>query len=396
MSWEDIRTVRLKMRLLSSPLIGAKSKKIIIANRFRAQAKQIVKEFFIKTYGLEFWYDEDVMDWSKSGKLRTEWVIPNKLTLSNNNPVLLYIHGGGYIAGTFSNMRPVATKIAIDSNCLALGVDYRLAPEYTIQCMIEDVLATYFYLISKDADGFGMDPSQIAVGGESAGGGLASVFGHFIRDSGLPLPCGLVLLSPYVDVTHSQPSMINNAEYDYLPLMNKHMPGKRPNLKEHDCVWQKGYCHPSPKVRGPFLARGYPLCPYKFINSPMVSPMCDNKFTGLPPVLVEVGDVEVFRDEGIVYGQLIMNSYKLSDLQNKVIINVYEEMPHAWQHLLVFHDQTQRSIVNISEFLKVVFSKNSNVKFESGSNFIKVNGNLEPYKFDLNYDNIPSWKKICY
>ncbi|KXN73327.1 alpha/beta-hydrolase, partial [Conidiobolus coronatus NRRL 28638] len=159
------------------------------------------------------------MDWSKSGKLRAEWVIPKKLTLSNENPVLLYIHGGGYIIGSFSNMRPVATKIAVQSDCLALGLDYRLAPEYTIQCMLEDIIATYFYLISKDSDGFGMDPSQIVIGGESAGGGLTGIFGHFIRDSGLPRPGGLILLSPYVDVTHSQPSLANNTKYDYTPLM---------------------------------------------------------------------------------------------------------------------------------------------------------------------------------
>jgi hypothetical protein len=89
-----------------------------------------------------------------------------------------------------------------------------------------------------------------------------------------------------------------------------------------------------------------------------------------------------------------MNSYKSSDLQNKVIINVYEEMPHAWQHLLIFHDQTKRSIMNISEFLKLVFSKNSGIKFESSSNLVKVDGNLEPYKINLNHNDIPSWGKV--
>ena len=88
---------------------------------------------------------------------------------------------------------------------------YRLAPQFPFPCGLQDCLAAYLYLLTVQ------DPTTIILAGDSAGGGMVVSILVTLRDQGLPLPAGAILISPWVDLTHSFPSVAGKGEFDYIP-----------------------------------------------------------------------------------------------------------------------------------------------------------------------------------
>ncbi|KAL1700195.1 hypothetical protein EV121DRAFT_214712 [Schizophyllum commune] len=118
--------------------------------------------------------------------------------------VMLYVHGGGYFWGSVNTHRYQII---------------RYAPQYPWPCPVHDVLAAYLYLITPPpgAPHKPVNPSKIVFAGDSAGGGLSLTVMTILRDLGLPLPAGGVLISPWVDLTHSFPSVMSNTPTDIIP-----------------------------------------------------------------------------------------------------------------------------------------------------------------------------------
>lgn len=133
--------------------------------------------------------------------------------------VMYYIHGGGYYFGSLSTHRLMITRFARKFGGRAFAVNYRKAPQYPWPCAVQDVLAGYLYLIRPppEARHKAIDPSQIVVAGDSAGGGLCLALLGILRDLDLPMPSGGVLLSPWCDMTHSFPSILQNTATDIIP-----------------------------------------------------------------------------------------------------------------------------------------------------------------------------------
>lgn len=133
--------------------------------------------------------------------------------------VMYYIHGGGYYFGSLSTHRLMITRFARKFGGRAFAVNYRKAPQYPWPCAVQDVLAGYLYLIRPPpgARHKAIDPSQIVVAGDSAGGGLCLALLGILRDLDLPMPAGGVLLSPWCDMTHSFPSILQNTATDIIP-----------------------------------------------------------------------------------------------------------------------------------------------------------------------------------
>lgn len=104
-------------------------------------------------------------------------------------------------------------------NGRVFAVNYRKAPQYPFPCAIQDCLAAYLFLIQppEGAKHQAISPSSIVIAGDSAGGGLALAVLQVIRDAGLPAPAGGVLISPWCDLTHSFPSILQNTATDILP-----------------------------------------------------------------------------------------------------------------------------------------------------------------------------------
>ncbi|KAH7097493.1 alpha/beta-hydrolase [Auriculariales sp. MPI-PUGE-AT-0066] len=130
---------------------------------------------------------------------------------------MLFAHGGGYFFGSIDQERYCMQRYARKMKGRVFG--YRLAPQYPFPCAIQDVLAAYLYLIRPPpgAKHLPVPPSMIILGGSSAGGGLMIALLQTIRDAGLPLPAGAVLISPWCDLTHSFPSIHENTATDVIP-----------------------------------------------------------------------------------------------------------------------------------------------------------------------------------
>ena len=125
--------------------------------------------------------------------------------------VMLYVHGGGYYFGSVDEHRYQMQRHARKLKARVFAPRYRLAPQFPFPCGLQDCLAAYLHLLKTQ------DPSTIILAGDSAGGGMAMSILVTLRDRGLPLPAGAILISPWVDLTHSFPSLSGDCPLDYIP-----------------------------------------------------------------------------------------------------------------------------------------------------------------------------------
>ncbi|TFY75920.1 hypothetical protein EWM64_g8092 [Hericium alpestre] len=132
---------------------------------------------------------------------------------------ILYSHGGGYYFGSVDQERYSIQRLARKIHGRVFAINYRLAPQYPFPCAIQDIIASYLYLIRPppDAAHTPVKPSHIIIAGDSAGGGLSLAALQVIRESGLPAPGGAILISPWCDFTHSFPSIFTNTDTDVIP-----------------------------------------------------------------------------------------------------------------------------------------------------------------------------------
>jgi len=130
------------------------------------------------------------------GSMRGEWIIPIQ-PVPPQNEVILYLHGGGFIAGTCEFYRDLVARIAKASGTKVLIVEYRLAPEYPYPAANEDCIEAYQWLLAN-----GYSASDIVLGGDSVGGSLALMTLITLRNDGSELPGGAFLISPHTDLVH--------------------------------------------------------------------------------------------------------------------------------------------------------------------------------------------------
>ncbi|KAJ5305579.1 Protein of unknown function DUF3468 [Penicillium atrosanguineum] len=127
------------------------------------------------------------------------------------NRIMLYVHGGAYFFGSVDTHRYMMQRHARKLKGRVFAPDYRLSPQYPFPCGLQDCLAAYLFLLKT------FDPSEIVLAGDSAGGGMALSMLVIMRDQGIPLPAGAILISPWVDLTHSFPSIVKENPGDYIP-----------------------------------------------------------------------------------------------------------------------------------------------------------------------------------
>jgi acetyl esterase/lipase len=161
--------------------------------------------------------------------LKGEWIeMRSHFHARTRNPssvpkrTLLYVHGGAYFFNSVAIERYQIQHHARKLNCRAFAPRYRLAPQYPFPCAILDVLSAYLYLL----DTCHIPAGEILVSGDSAGGGLVLGLLCLLRDMGIALPAGAMLISPWVDLMHSFPSIVESGS-DYIPKWGFH---HRPSL----------------------------------------------------------------------------------------------------------------------------------------------------------------------
>jgi len=185
-------------------------------------------------------------------------------------PVLVYFHGGGWVIGDLETHDSTARKLAAASGVTVVSVDYRLAPEDPFPAAVDDCLAAVRWVVDNAGD-LDVDPSRLAVGGDSAGGNLAAVAAGRLRDDGVPVAFQL-LVYPVTDGTMGLPSYDENAEGYFLT--------------RDTMAWFWDHY-----VGGEH--RTNPLA------SPLHAP--DEALAGLPPALVITAEFDPLRDEGEAY-----------------------------------------------------------------------------------------------
>ncbi|KAH8816157.1 hypothetical protein F5884DRAFT_212023 [Xylogone sp. PMI_703] len=130
--------------------------------------------------------------------------------------VMLYVHGGAYFFGSVDEHRYQMQRHARKLNARVFAPRYRLAPQFPFPCGLHDCLAAYLHLLSIQ------HPSTIILAGDSAGGGMVLSMLVTLRDRNIPLPAGAILISPWVDLTHSFPSVGEDNPLDYIPPAGFH------------------------------------------------------------------------------------------------------------------------------------------------------------------------------
>lgn len=235
------------------------------------------------------------------GDARAWWVQPTGVPPGG---VILYFHGGGFVAEVRAIHDPLLAAIGRASGSRGLMVDYRLAPEHPFPAATEDCFAAWNYLLSS-----GIDPERIVFAGDSAGGNLAVVTAMRARDEGLPLPAAMVLMSPVFDLTFSGASMDRNDGLD--PLFRA----------------------ASVRALQSWYGTGLDL------RDPRLSPLF-GRLTGLPPVMLLVGSSELLLDDTLRFAA------KVADARTAV----WHDMPHVFPAIrgLVAGD---RAIAEIGDFI---------------------------------------------
>ncbi len=188
-------------------------------------------------------------------------------------PVLVYLHGGGWAAGSIETHDPFCRLLAPLAGLSIVSVDYRLAPESPHPAALEDAHTAVLWAAAH-AGSWGADPARLALGGDSAGGHLAAVTANRLaveRDS--PKPVALALLYPVTDYPESQ-----------YPSYGQNAVGFGLEADTMRWYWKQYAAGASP-------------------DDPTISPMRQQPLPPLPPTLVMTAEYDVLRDEGIAYAQ---------------------------------------------------------------------------------------------
>ena len=237
--------------------------------------------------------------------------------------VILYVHGGAYYFGSVDEHRYQIQRHARKLKARVLAPRYRLAPQFPFPCGLQDCVASYLFLLEH------FKPTQILFAGDSAGGGMLLSMLVTLRDQGIPLPAGTILLSPWVDLTHSFPSTAGDGAGDYIPPHGfhhkpsmiwpppdsdelKHMaslPAKQKNTKNNLMAASRAESKVphsdrdlSILVDGQRITIKDQIQLYStnhMLAHPLVSPVQQPSLGGLPPMLIQVGGAELLKDEQI-------------------------------------------------------------------------------------------------
>ncbi len=243
----------------------------------------------------------------EAGGVSAEWSVAAGV---DEAKVVLYVHGGGYVMGSAGSHRDVTGRLSKAAGARVLSLNYRLAPEHPFPAPVDDAVAAYRWLLAQ-----GISPSNIAVAGDSAGGGLAIATLLALRDAGEPLPAAGIGISPWVDMEGTGESMTTRAAVD--PVVQKEGLLGMAKLYLGDA---------DPK-------------------NPLAAPLHAD-LAGLPPLLLQVGDAETLLDD----------STRLAERARAagvdVTLKVWDEMPHVWHLFAPILPEGRQAIDEIGSFFQ--------------------------------------------
>jgi monoterpene epsilon-lactone hydrolase len=236
-----------------------------------------------------------------------EWVLaPN----ADPDLRLLYLHGGGWVSGSGGNYLPLAADISAAAKCAVLLPDYRLAPEYPFPAGLEDCVAAHEWLVGNGPSGPGAAKATF-IAGDSAGGNLTLATLLALRDRKRPLPAGGIAISAATDFTLASESL----------------------RSVHDPIISS---RTMPEFRALYLGDAKP-------SNPLASPLFGD-FRGIPPLLIQVGEHEMLRDDSIRVAK------KARSTGADVKLEVWPGMVHVFQ--IRGLPESREAIASIADFIR--------------------------------------------
>lgn len=216
-------------------------------------------------------------------------------------PAVVHFHGGGYIVGQVPMFIPSLERRVLESGVQIFSIEYRLAPEHPYPTPLEDCYAGLVWVYEHAAE-LGIDSSRIAIMGESAGGGLAAGIALLARDRKLSPPLAKqILIYPMIDARNVDPAAVS------------------PDLAQH-LFWSVGS-----NITGWTAYLGDKTGTSHIPE--YASPSLANNLEGLPPTYIDVGGLDLFRDEDIDYAS------RLQKANVPVEFHLYPGLPHAFESL---------------------------------------------------------------
>ena len=252
------------------------------------------------------------------------WVMPKD---ERRSGVVLYLHGGGYTCGSLDYAKGFAATLASECGVRVFCAAYRLAPENPYPAAVEDALTAFDYLLKK-----GYAPHQILLCGESAGGGLIYALSLKLKQLGRELPCGLIGISPWVDLTGSGASYETNRDND-------------PSLTQE-------------------LLEFYSKCYTQDPADPLCSPVRGD-LTGLPPSLLFAGGDEILLDDA----RTLHDRLKAAGCRSKLII-----APGRWHAYVLYclQENMEQDMEEINRFLTQNLSPARSLRWMRLDNAAKI------------------------
>ena len=209
-------------------------------------------------------------------------------------PLLVFLHGGGWMFGDLETHDAMTRHLAVASGCAVLGVGYRLAPEHKFPAGLDDALTAFEWARNAAAD-IGCDPRLIALGGESAGGNLTAAATLRLRDEGKPQPLFQLLIHPATDMSFSLPSFAD--------------------------------------VAAPGLSKTYlDACREYYLGDvseahPLASPLRAESHAGLAPAIILTASEDPLRDDGEYYAAALARAGV------ETLVQRLQGLPHGFQFL---------------------------------------------------------------
>ncbi len=242
-----------------------------------------------------------------AGGVPCQWITASGVP---QDRLIIYLHGGAYATCSPTTHKDLISRLSLASGTAALGVDYRLAPEYLFPAAVEDCLAAYNWALDH-----GFEPENVVLAGDSAGGGLVVSVLLAARDSALPLPAAGVCFSPWVDLECTGESMSVN---DHLDAFIK-----------YEGLFARAQS---------YLGEADPKHPWA---SALYADL-----HGLPPLLIHVGSAETLLDDSTRLAILAKDSGV------DVSFKIWDDMVHVWQLFASVLPEGQQSIDESGKFIR--------------------------------------------
>jgi monoterpene epsilon-lactone hydrolase len=250
------------------------------------------------------------VDALKIGDAYTEWIVPPN---ADEQHVILYFHGGGYVSGSVAIHKLLCTSLAQATGVRILLPEYRLAPENPFPAALDDAVTAYHWLLAQ-----GFEPTNIIIAGDSAGGGLALATSLSLRDVGKVLPAAVVCISPWTDLKLTGNTYLTKAKADPI-LITKALRYWALNYTDEDNLF-----------------------------NPLVSPVYAD-FHDFPPLLIQVGSEEILLDDAVAVAK------KAKSAGVDVTLKIWPGMWHVWHATGTWLPESREALEEIGQFVRGYF-----------------------------------------